>query len=83
MFHRNTAASINENNAVAFFFDFNIQEVHLWRTNESGNKHIAWIVIKVLRCIYLLNISVFHNNDTIAHGHSLGLVMGNVNEGCL
>ena len=28
-----------------------------------------------------LDDAVFHNNDAVAHGHSLGLVMGNVDEG--
>ena len=40
------------------------------------------IVIKVLRSIDLLNETVLHNNDTGCHGHSLDLVVGNVDEGC-
>ena len=33
-------------------------------------------------CIDLLDEAVLHNHDAIAHGHSLGLVVGNIDEGC-
>ena len=38
-------------------------------------------IIQVLRGIDLLDEAVLHNNDSVTHGHSLGLVMCNVNEG--
>ena len=60
-----------------------VDKVHLRRTDKSGNKHVAGILVKFMRYINLLNKSVFHDNDSGSHCHSLGLVMSNVNKGCL
>ena len=38
-------------------------------------------VIQVLRSIDLLDETVLHNDDSRSHGHSLDLVVGNVDEG--
>ena len=38
-------------------------------------------IVQVLRGIDLLDDAVLHDNDAVAHGHSLGLVVGNVDEG--
>ena len=59
-----------------------IHEVHLRRSDESGNEQVARCIVKVLRCIYLLNNSVFHNNDSCSECHSLCLVMSYVDDRC-
>ena len=71
-----------KSNVVAAYFNGSIQEVHLRRTDESSYEQVARIVVKVLRGIYLLNNTIFHNYDSGTKGHSLCLVMCNVNDGC-
>ena len=58
-----------------------VQEVHLGAADEACNEHISGHIVHVLRGIDLLDDAVLHNHDTVAHGHSLGLVVGNVDEG--
>ena len=58
-----------------------VDEVHLRRADEARNELVYRIVVKVLRSIYLLDVTVFHNNDTVTHRHSLSLVMSNVDKG--
>ena len=70
-------------NGVAFLLQLYREEVHLRAADESGNKQVGRIVVQVLGGVYLLNEAVLHNHDAGAHGHSLGLVVGNVNEGGL
>src|SRR5574344_1347701 len=53
---------------------------------EIGNSVSAgvpalYLLIQVLRSIYLLDNAVLHNNDSGTKGHSLGLVMCNVDDG--
>ena len=50
-------------------------------TETPCNEHVARHIVQVLRGIDLLDDAVLHNHDTVAHGHSLGLVVGNVDEG--
>ena len=57
-----------------------VDEVHLRRTQESCNELVARLLVQSLRGIYLLDDTVSHNNDTVTHGHSLGLVVGYVDE---
>ena len=71
------------NNILSFTIQFHVEEVHLGAADEAGDELIGRIVIQVLGGIYLLDDAVLHNNDTAGHGHSFGLVMGNVDEGCL
>src|SRR5699024_1195436 len=44
-------------------------------TNESCYEQVARFVIQILRGIYLLHDTIFHNNDSCTKGHSLCLVM--------
>ena len=71
----------SKSNVVSVNFYFCIQEVHLRRSDESCNEQVARCVVQVLRGIYLLNNSVFHNNDSGTKCHSLGLVMCYVDDG--
>ena len=57
-----------------------IQEVHLRRSDEAGDEQVARLIVKVLRGIDLLYNAVLHNDDSGTKGHSLGLVMGNVDD---
>ena len=66
---------------VAFYLNSSIQEVHLRRSHESCYEQVARLLIQVLRSIYLLDNAVLHNNDSGTKGHSLGLVMCNVDDG--
>ena len=66
---------------VAVLLQGAVQEVHLGAADEACNEHVAGHIVQVLRGIDLLDDAVLHNNDTVAHGHSLGLVVGNVDEG--
>ena len=61
---------------------FCFNEVHLRRTDESRNEHIARQVVKILRCVALLDKSVFHYDNTGSHRHSLRLVVRNVYKRC-
>ena len=49
---------------------------------KPATKRLHGIVVEVLRSIDLLDETVLHNNDSGCHGHSLDLVVGNVDEGC-
>ena len=59
-----------------------LEEVHLRRAQKGRNKLILGAVVKELRSIDLLYDTVFHDDDTGTHGHSLGLVVGDVYKGC-
>ena len=50
--------------------------------DEACNEQVDGVIVEVLRCIYLLNETVLHNNDTRTHCHSFGLVMRYVYECC-
>ena len=71
------------NNILSFTIQFHVEEVHLGASDEAGHELVGGIVVQVLGGIHLLHNAVLHNNDTAGHGHSFGLVMGNVDEGCL
>ena len=71
------------NVAVGLLFEIAGDEVHLRSAYEAGNEGVAGLVIKVLRSVDLLDDAVLHNDDARCHGHSLDLVMRNVDEGGL
>ena len=60
---------------------FCIDEVHLRRTDKSGNKQVVWSHIQIKWRINLLHNTIFHNNDSGTKCHSLGLVMCYVDDG--
>src|SRR5690554_997458 len=78
----NLALTIFENciYSIVFLGKSNINEVHLWTSDESANEKINWMIVQVLRSINLLDETVLHNYDTGTHGHSLCLVMSNIYE---
>ena len=70
-----------EEELIALFDEDTLDEVHLGRTDEAGNELVAGTVIKPCRAVDLLDEAVLHNDDAVTHGHSFGLVVGNVDEG--
>ena len=48
---------------------------------KPATNTLQGMIVQILRSIHLLNEAVLHNHDAVAHGHSFGLVMGNVNKG--
>ena len=66
---------------VALLLKRTVDEVHLRCSDKSCNEDVNGLVVKLLRCINLLNKTVLHNNDSGCHGHSLDLVVSNVYEG--
>jgi len=65
----------------ALVYQSSLAGVHLRSTDEGSNEEVCGILEEVLGSCDLLYEAVLHNNDTSTHGHSLGLVVGNVDEG--
>ncbi len=57
-----------------------LKEVHLRSSDKSCNEQVDRVIVKVLRSIDLLHETVFHNDDTGPHRHSLDLIVRNVNK---
>ena len=73
-------AEVQEHFAV-ILFKLAVNKVHLRSADKACNEQVDRHIVQILRSIHLLNKTVLHNNDSGCHGHSLGLVMGNVNKG--
>src|ERR1700730_10890818 len=56
-------------------------KVHRRRAEETGDKKIGRLVVKLERLAYLLHQAVLHDDDTVAQGHRLDLVVGHVDRG--
>ena len=41
------------------------KEIHLWTSYETGNKHILWMLIKLNRRAYLLNLTISKNHNFV------------------
>ena len=70
-------------NFVALLHELGVEEVHLRAADEGTDEQVGRIVVQVLRGVDLLDEAVLHDDDTGSHGHGLGLVMSNVDEGGL
>ena len=57
-----------------------VKEVHDRHADKACDKQVDRAVKKVLRSSDLVHISVFHDDDTIAQGHCLSLVMSDIHE---
>ena len=79
--HSDGAGAEGEGVIVAVLAQLGIDEVHLGRAHEAGHELVDGVIVQVLRSIDLLNEAVLHNHDAVAHGHSLSLVVGNVDKG--
>ena len=61
--------------------EVSIEEVHLGHSDEARDEEVCRMIEHVLRSADLLNEAVLHDNDAVAKGHGLGLIVGNVDEG--
>ena len=67
---------------ITFYRAYGIHKVHLRRSDKSCNEQVARCIVKVLRCIDLLNDSVFHNDDSRSESHGFCLVMCYIDDRC-
>ena len=58
-----------------------VKEVHLGGADEAGHEQIGGPVKDLLGGADLLDEAVLHDDDAVAQGHGLGLVVGDVDEG--
>ena len=56
-------------------------KLHRRRTDESGDKAVGRFVVKLHRVADLLYPAVAHDDDPVAQGHRLDLVVGDVDRG--
>ena len=61
--------------------DLGIEEVHRRRSDEAGDEEIVRTLVKILRCVQLLELSRAHHGDAIAHRHRLDLVVRHIDGG--
>ena len=69
--------------AAVFLHQLRIKEVHLGRADKARHEQVRGMVEHLLGRADLLDDAVLHDDDPVAQGHGLGLVMGNVNEGSI
>ena len=62
--------------------NFCIKEVHLRRSDESCREQVRRLVVQILRRIDLLHNTILHDDDSGTKGHSLRLVMRDIDDGC-
>jgi len=67
----------------ALFHHFDGEEIHGGRADETGDEFVDGVVVHVERRADLLDFAVLHDNDFVAHGHGLDLVVGDVDHGGL
>ena len=65
----------------AFLEELRVEEVHLRHADEPGDEQVRGMVEDLLRGADLLDEAVPHDDDPVAQGHGLRLVMGDVHEG--
>lgn len=54
------------------------EQVHGWAANKGSDEEVGRMVIDFDRGADLLDIAEFHDDDSGSHGHSLSLVVGDV-----
>ena len=69
--------------AVARAHQLGIEEVHLRHADKAGDEDVRGMVEDLLRGGDLLDDAVLHDHDAVTEGHSLGLVVSNINERAL
>ena len=65
----------------AFVEEDGIEDVHLGSADKGSDEEVGGIFVKNLGSCDLLDDTVLHADDTSTHGHSLDLVVGNVDKG--
>ena len=61
--------------------DLTGNDVHRRRPEKAGNKQVGRTPVDLQRRADLLDPSRPYDHDAVTHGHGLGLIMGDVNEG--
>ena len=69
--------------AAAGLYQLGVKQVHLRSADKPGHKDIGRVLKYLLRGADLLDIAVLHDDDAVTQGHSLGLVVGDIDEGCV
>lgn len=64
----------------ALVFQLRVEEVHLGHADEAGHKEIGGVVEDLLGRADLLDEAVLHDDDPVAQGHGLRLVVGHVHK---
>ena len=59
------------------------EEVHGRAPDEAGDEHIDRVMVEGVGRVHLLDITIFHDDDPVTHGHGLDLVVGYIYKGCL
>jgi len=67
-----------DHNLTTLFNDIDTHEVHRRRAYEASNKLVDWIIVEVQGRANLLDNSILHDDNLVAHCHSLYLVMSYV-----
>src|SRR5262249_7311536 len=70
-----------EQSPAAHGLDRALDEVHGRRAEEAGHELRGWPVVYIERRADLLDAALAHHHDAVRHGHRLGLVMGDIDEG--
>ena len=55
--------------------------INIGLTNEVSNESVHWFIINICWSSNLLDFSIFHNDDLIAHCKSLFLIVRNIYKG--
>lgn len=55
-------------------------KIHSRRADKPCRKYILRVIVKHIRRICLHNSAVFHNNNSVCHGHCFRLVVRNINK---
>jgi hypothetical protein len=56
-------------------------QVHRRGADEAGHEDVGRVVVQVLGVADLLEDPGLHDRDPVAHGHGLGLVVGDIDGG--
>ena len=58
-----------------------VKKVHDGRADKARDKEVCRVVEDLLGRADLLDVAVLHDDDAVAQGHGLGLVMGDIDKG--
>src|SRR5690606_29838366 len=75
------ARLVPEPEALTVVVDLPEEEVHRGRPDEAGNESVAGRVVDDVWRVCLLDLAVEHDDDAVAEGHRLLLVVGDVDHG--
>ena len=77
---RHHSAQALDGVGIAALLQGGVEEVHLGHADEAGHKEIGGVVEDLLGGADLLDEAVLHDDDPVAQGHGLRLVVGHVHK---